>query len=58
MLSAHGGARSGFAGNCEGGDITSGSVDVVVCNGFDGNIALKSIEVRGQVHDGASSRPA
>lgn len=34
----------GFAGNCEGGDITSGSVDVVVCNGFDGNIALKSIE--------------
>lgn len=35
---------AGFAGNCEGGDITSGSVDVVVCNGFDGNIALKSIE--------------
>ncbi len=34
----------GFAGNCEGGYITSGSVDVVVCNGFDGNIALKSIE--------------
>lgn len=34
----------GFAGNCEGGDITSGSVDVVVCDGFDGNIALKSIE--------------
>ncbi len=34
----------GFSGNCEGGDITSGSVDVVVCDGFDGNIALKSIE--------------
>lgn len=35
---------AGFSGNCEGGDLTSGSVDVVVCNGFDGNIALKSIE--------------
>lgn len=34
----------GFAGNCEGGDITSGDFDVVVCDGFAGNIALKSIE--------------
>lgn len=34
----------GFAGNCEGGDITSGAVDVVVCDGLAGNVALKSIE--------------
>lgn len=34
----------GFAGNCEGTDLTSGSFDVVVCDGFAGNIALKSIE--------------
>lgn len=34
----------GFAGNCEGTDVTSGNVDVVVCDGFAGNIALKSIE--------------
>ena len=34
----------GFAGNCEGGDLTSGDFDVVVCDGFSGNIALKSIE--------------
>lgn len=34
----------GFAGNCEGTDLTSGNFDVVVCDGFAGNIALKSIE--------------
>lgn len=34
----------GFAGNCEGGDLTSGNVDVVVCDGFEGNIALKATE--------------
>lgn len=34
----------GFAGNCEGTDLTSGDFDVVVCDGFAGNIALKSIE--------------
>lgn len=34
----------GFAGNCEGTDVTSGSFDVVICDGFAGNIALKSIE--------------
>lgn len=35
---------AGFAGNCEGGDITSGNVDVVVCDGFAGNVALKATE--------------
>ena len=34
----------GFVGNREGGDILSGSTDVVVADGFAGNVALKSIE--------------
>lgn len=34
----------GFVGNCEGTDLTSGNVDVVVCDGFSGNIALKCTE--------------
>jgi glycerol-3-phosphate acyltransferase PlsX len=33
-----------FAGNIEGTDIFNGSVDVVVCDGFVGNIMLKSAE--------------
>lgn len=34
----------GFAGNCEGGDFVSGNFDVVVCDGFAGNVALKAME--------------
>ena len=34
----------GFAGNCEGTDFTSGNFDVVVCDGFAGNVALKAME--------------
>lgn len=33
-----------FVGNVEGGDLFSGAVDVVVCDGFVGNIALKICE--------------
>lgn len=33
-----------FAGNCEGNDILMGSFDVVVCDGFTGNVALKAME--------------
>ncbi|WBF65294.1 MAG: phosphate acyltransferase PlsX [Candidatus Kinetoplastibacterium crithidii] len=33
-----------FYGNIEGNDIFSGIVDIVVCDGFVGNIVLKSIE--------------
>lgn len=33
-----------FAGNCEARDILSGDYDVVVADGFNGNIALKSAE--------------
>ncbi|MGG7072770.1 phosphate acyltransferase PlsX [Campylobacter sp. 9BO] len=33
-----------FAGNAEGGQVFDGSVDVVVCDGFIGNILLKTSE--------------
>ena len=33
-----------FSGNVEGNDIFNGSVDVVVCDGFVGNIVLKTAE--------------
>jgi glycerol-3-phosphate acyltransferase PlsX len=33
-----------FHGNIEGDDIFKGTVDVVVCDGFVGNVALKTIE--------------
>lgn len=38
--------RSGlnFYGNVEGDDICKGTVDVVVCDGFVGNVVLKSLE--------------
>jgi len=33
-----------FIGNIEGREIFSGSADVIVCDGFSGNVALKTIE--------------
>jgi phosphate acyltransferase len=33
-----------FVGNVEGGDLTSGVVDVIVTDGFTGNVALKVME--------------
>ena len=36
--------RLHFAGNCEGRDVLSGEFDVVVCDGFTGNVLLKFIE--------------
>ena len=33
-----------FIGNREGRDITAGNYDVLVCDGFSGNIALKTLE--------------
>ena len=33
-----------FAGNCEGRDIVAGTCDVIVTDGFTGNVALKTIE--------------
>jgi glycerol-3-phosphate acyltransferase PlsX len=36
-----------FTGNIEGGDLLAGKVDVVVTDGFTGNVALKTIEGAG-----------
>ena len=38
-----------FGGNCEGRDVLSGHFDVVVCDGFTGNILLKFLESVGGV---------
>jgi phosphate acyltransferase len=38
------GSFEGFIGNVEGNNIFDGSVDVVVCDGFIGNLVLKSSE--------------
>jgi glycerol-3-phosphate acyltransferase PlsX len=51
-----------FAGNIEGNDVTAGVVDVVVTDGFTGNVTLKTIEgtaktVMGAVRDAVRSGP-
>lgn len=33
-----------YVGNCEGRDLMFGDIDVMVCDGFTGNIAMKSVE--------------
>src|SRR5450755_4597622 len=40
----HGGLPLSFAGNVEGGDLLTGKVDVIVTDGFTGNVALKTLE--------------
>ena len=40
----HGGLPIGFTGNVEGGDLLAGRVDVIVTDGFTGNVALKTLE--------------
>jgi phosphate acyltransferase len=40
----HGGMPISFVGNVEGGDLLSGKVDVIVTDGFTGNVALKTLE--------------
>lgn len=40
----HGAMPISFVGNVEGGDLLAGKVDVVVADGFSGNIALKTLE--------------
>jgi glycerol-3-phosphate acyltransferase PlsX len=54
------GAPIDFVGNIEGRDVYSGSVDVIVCDGFTGNITLKISEglvetVERLLHDELSS---
>lgn len=41
---AHGAASINFAGNVEGSDLLAGKVDVIVAEGFAGNVALKTLE--------------
>jgi glycerol-3-phosphate acyltransferase PlsX len=40
----HGGLPLRFVGNVEGGDLLSGKADVIVTDGFTGNVALKAVE--------------
>jgi phosphate acyltransferase len=40
----HGGKPISFAGNVEGGDLLAAKVDVIVTDGFTGNVALKTLE--------------
>ena len=51
-----------FAGNVEGRDLPAGTVDVVVADGFTGNVALKTMEgtaseVAGAVRSAARANP-
>jgi len=51
-----------FVGNVEGGDVVAGRADVVVTDGFTGNVALKLIEgvsqmMLGAIRDAARSSP-
>jgi glycerol-3-phosphate acyltransferase PlsX len=40
----HGALPLSFAGNVEGGDLLAGGLDVIVTDGFTGNVALKTLE--------------
>ena len=44
LQGAHEKGLLNFVGNVEGRDVPLGAVDVVVCDGFSGNVLLKSIE--------------
>ena len=60
LLAAVGGIE--FAGNVEGGDLPAGEVDVVVTDGFTGNVSLKLMEgtasaVTGAIREAARSNP-
>jgi glycerol-3-phosphate acyltransferase PlsX len=51
-----------FRGNVEGGDLPAGVADVVVTDGFTGNVALKLMEgtakaITGAIRDAAGSNP-
>jgi phosphate acyltransferase len=48
----HGALPLDFAGNVEGGDLMAGAVDVIVTDGFTGNVALKTLE--GAMHFAAA----
>ena len=61
-LAATSGDAFTFTGNIEGRDLLTGDADVVVTDGFTGNVTLKTIEgtakaVAGAVRDAARSNP-
>ncbi|MEM7274953.1 MAG: phosphate acyltransferase PlsX [Actinomycetota bacterium] len=52
-----------YVGNVEGGDLMRGVADVIVCDGFTGNVALKSLEggfdlFKSSVREALGSTPA
>jgi glycerol-3-phosphate acyltransferase PlsX len=47
-----------FVGNVEGGDIVTGELDVVVTDGFTGNVALKAVEGTAKMVGSIVSRAA
>lgn len=49
LRALHGEHLYHFLGNVEGRDLTNGAADVVVCDGFVGNVALKAIEGLGRL---------
>ena len=53
LLSA---APINFAGNCEAREVLSGEFDALVCDGFVGNVVLKSARRFQWVHSAASKR--
>ena len=44
LTDAHGQGLINFVGNVEARDVPLGAVDVIVCDGFSGNVLLKTIE--------------
>jgi phosphate acyltransferase len=61
----HGGLPISFVGNVEGGDLLTGKANVIVTDGFTGNVALKAVEgavayatgqVRGALRGSAAAR--
>src|SRR3954465_15218290 len=65
VIAAHerlAGGPLNFVGNVEGSDVTKGAADVIVTDGFTGNVALKLMEgtaatVTGAIRDAIKSRP-
>jgi glycerol-3-phosphate acyltransferase PlsX len=62
LRAAAGPAGLNFVGNVEGKDVNAGSVDVVVCDGFVGNVLLKVSEgvsklILGSVREAIKSSP-
>jgi len=52
LRQAHVEGRLNFLGNVEGNDIFKGTADIVVCDGFVGNVALKTSEGLAQMLSG------